>query len=111
MIIYFIENRDGMQYIGITGNLARRLKQHRGGRVISTRKGCLKWELIWYWEINSYILASKWERYLHRLQNAGFKDLSLLVCKYPVWCAALEDQLIGLKTTPYECRRQSELGL
>jgi len=36
--VYVLEsNKDGKRYIGITGNLARRLKQHANGSVRSTR--------------------------------------------------------------------------
>lgn len=63
--VYCIENTEGILYAGLTNSLVRRLREHRAGKTHSTAKGCLKWELQWFWNCPDYVSASKLERILH----------------------------------------------
>ena len=55
--------KSGQYYIGSTGNVYERLKQHNQGKSKSTRFG-RPWKLIFNKEFNTRSEAIKYERYL-----------------------------------------------
>ena len=69
MHVYVICNGDGKIYVGATGNLRRRLKQHRSGGVKSTAGGCLRWQLLRSYYNPKAELVAKLETFLHREQH------------------------------------------
>ena len=62
--VYVLKSRkNGLKYIGFTLNVGNRLKEHNMGRNVSTRnKG--PWELIYFEEYSTRLLAQKRERFL-----------------------------------------------
>lgn len=105
--VYVIHNSSDEIYVGLTKSLEKRLKQHRAGKTISTRKGCRDWQLLHSWYCPTYILASKLERYLHRLQNKhnGVDKVLDIVLDCPVLNKLLVKEILPLPTTPYEIRK------
>lgn len=62
--VYILENEVmNYRYIGSTGNLKRRLEQHKHGESKST-KPYLPLQLVSYIAVNSELKAQKLERYL-----------------------------------------------
>jgi len=70
--VYFIQSlKNNYLYIGSSGNIEKRLKQHNNGRVKST-KAYKPWKLIGYEEFNSRSEAIRREKFLKTHQQ---KDL------------------------------------
>ena len=62
--VYVLQsNKDGQLYIGMTGNLKRRLRQHDSGQQRSTRLH-LPYRLIYTEEVTTRAEARERERYL-----------------------------------------------
>jgi len=62
--VYVLKSQvDGKMYVGYTANLRNRLKEHQGGKVIST-KSRRPFELIFYEGYKSDEDAKRRERYL-----------------------------------------------
>ena len=61
--VYILSCADGANYVGCTNNLARRLNQHKSGKVISTSKR-LPIELKTYIVFTDMYRAYKFEKYL-----------------------------------------------
>ncbi|MFI5219066.1 MAG: GIY-YIG nuclease family protein [Bacteroidia bacterium] len=55
--------KDGRFYVGMTGNIERRINEHNRGKVFST-KGYLPWKLIKTEEFSSRREAREKEKYL-----------------------------------------------
>ena len=63
-IIYAIRSEvDGRIYVGFTGNIERRLKEHNSGKTKST-KGYRPWKLVYTEEVDTRLEARKREKYL-----------------------------------------------
>jgi putative endonuclease len=71
MYVYAIENTEGKLYVGLTNSLIRRIRQHRSGKTRSTNKGCLQWELQWFWNCKDYADAARLEKALHKKSKEG----------------------------------------
>ena len=50
-------------YVGITGNVEERLKQHNNGKTVST-KGYVPWKLFYFEKYKTRIEAREREKYL-----------------------------------------------
>ncbi|MFA9289255.1 MAG: GIY-YIG nuclease family protein [Weeksellaceae bacterium] len=62
--VYAIKSsKDGRIYVGLTGNLTRRLSEHNAGQVFST-KGFRPWNLIYQEQAINRLEARKREKYL-----------------------------------------------
>jgi predicted GIY-YIG superfamily endonuclease len=99
MYVYCIENRDGHLYVGITGSLVQRLRQHKAGKTRSTNKGDLNWELMWFWNCDDYISASKWERLLHKCSKTGIIQY---ICEHPTFDEWIQKRIALMPTTDFE---------
>ena len=66
---YVLESESpGRLYVGQTSNLARRLEEHRSGRVVSTRrKG--PWRVLHLWNVKTRTDAVRLERRLKAMKN------------------------------------------
>lgn len=75
--VYIIENVFGDRYIGISTNLEERLRSHRTGFSSSSfMKAPETFQLIDSIFVDHFILASKIERYLHRLSKENKKKIT-----------------------------------
>lgn len=89
MYVYILEDADGSQYVGITSNLERRLREHRRGDS-SCASRHLKYETLevaHYWNTASFVLAYKFESYLKSIGKTGRIDL-IMDC--PLWNVLIE---------------------
>lgn len=66
--VYVLKNRDGKLYIGSTGNLVKRVKEHNRGLNISTRP-YRPWQLIYYEACLNFDDAKRRESYLKTNQG------------------------------------------
>ena len=72
--LYILQSENSKRYyIGSTGNVTRRLKEHQSGKVIST-KNFLPIKLVfkeYFADINS---ARRWEKKLKRLKRRDYTE-------------------------------------
>jgi len=61
--VYFLNNSDGIPYVGCTNNLKDRLEKHNKGYVVSTKRR-RPWKLIAYFAFNNEKSAFKFEKFL-----------------------------------------------
>ncbi|WP_111685575.1 GIY-YIG nuclease family protein [Winogradskyella tangerina] len=69
--VYILSCTNGMNYVGCTNNLARRLNEHKSGKVISTSKK-LPIKLITYLVFTDKYKAYKFEKYLKSGSGRAF---------------------------------------
>jgi Predicted endonuclease containing a URI domain len=105
--VYVIENPKGALYVGLTEDVAHRLESHNNGGCVTTSKIGGPWTLKHQWDGLDYISASKLERLLHRQKAERLREF---IVKYPTADHFVISVLATMKTTPYELRRNSELG-
>lgn len=87
MIVYVLSGESGEIYVGMTADLANRLASHRELKCKTTAKMFEgNFILEHYWEIPSFTLASKLERWLH---IAGREETINLMLDVPLWCEYL----------------------
>ena len=98
--VYVIRNSLKETYVGMSTDVARRLKEHRDGKSASTNKGCLDWQLFFSWECPSYLYMSKLERFLQHMKSET-KVLEATKT-YPFFSDALKAQLDLIPTTAQE---------
>ena len=64
MYVYVIRSeKDGRFYVGMSGNVEKRVKEHTNGRTKST-KGYTPWKLFFFEEHANRLIARKREKYL-----------------------------------------------
>lgn len=98
MFVYILENSKGSIYVGLTVNLARRIKQHRSGKTISTAsRGCLDWKIKHFYIVKKYSDASRLEWYLKgRFFKYGY-TVPIWVKQFPVWSEKLAKFVEGYR--------------
>lgn len=73
MYVYILRSQiDGTFYVGMTSNLAERLKYHNSGRVRST-KAKTPWELAYHEVVESLEAARRREKYLKSAAGRRFR--------------------------------------
>ena len=104
MNVYVLSGACGSLYVGMTADLRKRLYSHRMLSCKTTAK-LFNGEFILehVWEIPSFTLASKFERWLHMAGDQQTIDLMLDV---PVWCNYLEKLVSKLRTSDFESRAE-----
>ena len=63
---------DDSQYVGMTSDENRRLKEHNSGQVKSTKSKC-PWEIIYIEEFDTLAEARKREKYLKSAAGRRFR--------------------------------------
>ena len=64
IFVYVIRSQvDGRDYVGMSQNIERRLKEHNSGKTKST-KGYRPWILLYFEEYDDRTIARKREKYL-----------------------------------------------
>ena len=108
MIVYVLSGESGEIYVGMTANLANRLASHRELKCKTTAKMFEgNFILEHYWEVPSFTLASKLERWLHIAGRSETIDLMLDV---PLWCEYLHKLVSVLRTSAFEMAREAPQG-
>ncbi|MFT3811416.1 MAG: GIY-YIG nuclease family protein [Micropepsaceae bacterium] len=76
--VYLIESlaADGQRYVGLTGDLRRRLKEHDGGKSLHTSK-FRPWRLVTYVSFSEQAKAEAFERYLKSGSGHAFANKRL----------------------------------
>lgn len=86
MYVYILKCSDGSYYTGVTNNIERRLKEHNSGRHDSYVSARLPFELFYYEEFNSPLIAIEREKQIkgwsqakkEALKNRDFDKLKIL---------------------------------
>lgn len=107
MNVYVLSGNDKL-YVGMTENLSHRLDSHRELKCVTTKRlfgGVFVLEHVW--EVPTFTLASKLERWLHIEGDIATVELMLDV---PLWCGYLEKLVSSLRTTVFEIAREARRG-
>ena len=108
MIVYVLSGESGEIYVGMTANLANRLASHRELKCKTTAKMFEgNFTLEHYWEVPSFTLASKLERWLH---TSGRRETIDLMLDVPLWCEYLRKLVSVLRTSAFEMAREARWG-
>ena len=76
--VYILESlKDKSRYIGVTINLANRLKEHNSGETKSN-KSKIPYKLIWYCVFSNKLRAYEFERYLKSSSGYAFTKKHLI---------------------------------
>ena len=104
--VYILEGNQ-LLYVGMTGNLAKRLATHRKGGCKSSRESVgPRFKLLHTWKKLTYLQASKLERWLHKQHNQAIRQLLQHHSNYDNW---LMEVTLALETTEWEEARQTQL--
>lgn len=106
---YILVNPLERVYVGMTANLSKRIAQHRAGTCITSAKlGDLRFKVLHVYAGLNYMMSSKLERYLHKVQKQGGDEAVLRVVAHsPAFAGALRDAVALLPTTPMERQRMT----
>ena len=79
--VYLLESAAIRQqrYIGATGDLKRRLREHNEGKSVHTRK-YRPWRLVAYFAFADEVMALRFERYLKSGSGHAFAKRHFLRC-------------------------------
>jgi putative endonuclease len=73
MIVYILQSeKDGSQYVGMSDNPERRIKEHNSGSVKST-KARRPWSIIYQEDFETRVEARKREKYLKSAAGRRFR--------------------------------------
>jgi predicted GIY-YIG superfamily endonuclease len=104
---YILMNRLGRVYVGMTKDLGKRVAQHRAGTCkTSAKMGDTQFRIVHVYAALNYMMSSKLERYMHRIQQErGDKAVLDLVAHSPAFAGSLREQVRRLSPTCTEVNR------
>lgn len=113
MIVYVLESTSNKLYVGVTGDLARRLREHNRGHCKTSKKikGDADFTLLHTWEVPDEIEAFKLEKYMHMLQYTSDKAIYDAIQDSPYYDNWLRKEARAVKLNKHDIRFMKTLSL
>lgn len=102
MTVYVLEGSNAELYVGMTQNLEQRYAAHVAKRCKTSSVLCNP-QIIHTWLAPTRYVASKFERWLHRLQRKnGNSAIIDVILDCPVFSRQIVEEAMALPDTPHE---------